>query len=172
MTLEFENPPLLSDKALNPSYNNDPDFSVLDIGGVKSVKTSVISRSKKNSLPSEGEGKIIREMSDRYSDDYDSYGDDFESPSPTKQHNRIHSSRQSRLTARDRSRSSSYSPPRYRSKKTSTRKDSFASYRSTYGANRGNKLSFTVLTFVNPIRKKVNCAHDYLCHVDDEPSSI
>ena len=140
MTLEFENPPLLSNIGLNSSYN-ETDFTPLD--RVTSKKTSVISVTRKESLLARGKLQENREMSGRYSDDYDSYEDDFDSPSTTKEPTarRLSSRRKSRMSERVRStsRSPSESPPkqRSRSKKASSRRDSFASYRSAYGTNRG-----------------------------------
>ncbi|XP_029211501.2 lebercilin-like isoform X2 [Acropora millepora] len=143
MTLEFENPPLLSNVGLNSSYNNDAEFtSSFERVTAKPKKTTVISVARKESfLFKEKEEKNI-EMSDRYSDDYDSYEDDFDnpdrnSPGQSKQQSRRYSrsSRRSQTSER----SSSTPPPKYRSrsKKASTRRDSFASYRSTYTTNRG-----------------------------------
>lgn len=151
MTLEFENPPLLSNIGLNSSYNNETDFTALD--RVTSKKTSVISVTRKESILAKEKRQENREMSGRYSDDYDSYEDDFDSPSPTKEPTRKLSSRRGsrnseRRTServRSTSRSPSASPPKQRSrlskKASSSRRDSFASYRSAYGTNRG-KLSF------------------------------
>ena len=137
MTLEFENPPFLSNIGLNSSYNNETDFTALD--RVTKAKTSVISVTRKESIFAAEKIKESGEMSGRYSDDYNSYDDDFDSPSPTKEPTRRHSraSRRSHVSERDRSPSSS--PPKYesRSKKASTRRDSFASYRSAYGTSRG-----------------------------------
>lgn len=144
MTLEFENPPLLSNFGLNSSYHDEADFTTLD--RVTSKKTSVISVTRKESLLARDKLKEDREMSGRYSDDYDSYEDDFDSPSPSKEPNtrRLSSRRGSRMSERVRStsRSPSESPPKHRSrsKKASSRRDSFASYRSAYGTNRGNFL--------------------------------
>lgn len=142
MTLEFENPPLLSNIALNSSYNNEKDFGALD--RVRSKKTSVISVTRRESLLAREELQEKREMSGEYSDNYDSYDDDFDSPSATKnatRSRRYSSRRESRTSerAQSTSRSPSDSPPkqRSRSKKASTRRDSFASYRSAYGTNRG-----------------------------------
>lgn len=142
MTLEFENPPLLSNIALNSSYNNETDFGALD--RVRSKKTSVISVTRRESLHAKEKLQEKREMSGEYSDNYDSYEDDFDSPSPTKnatRSRRYSSRRESRISerARSTSRSPSDSPPkqRSRSKKASTRRDSFSSYRSAYGTNRG-----------------------------------
>lgn len=139
MTLELENPPLLSNIGLNSSYNNESDFTALD--RVTSKKTSVISVTRKESLLAREKFKEKREMSGRYSDDYDSYEDDFDDESPAKESTTRRSSRrESRMSERIRSasRSPSDSPPnRSRSKKASTRRDSLASYRSTYGTNRG-----------------------------------
>ena len=42
MTLEFENPPFLSNIGLNSSYNNETDFTALD-RVTKAKKTSIIS---------------------------------------------------------------------------------------------------------------------------------
>lgn len=141
MTLEFENPPLLSNIGLNSSYNNEADLTPLD--RVTSKKTSVISVTRKESLLVREKFKKKREMSGRYSDDYDSYEDDFDDDSPEKQSTTRRSSRRgSRMSERVRSTSRSPSPKyRSRSKKVSSRRDSFASYRSAYGTNRG-KLSF------------------------------
>ena len=142
MTLEFENPPLLSNIALNSSYNNDTDFTALD--RVRSKKTSVISVTRKGSLLAKEKLQENRDMSGEYSDNYDSYEDDFDSPSPSKdatRSRRYSSRRESRRSERVRStsRSPSDSPPKHRSrsKKASTRRDSFASYRSAYGTSRG-----------------------------------
>lgn len=142
MTLEFENPPLLSNIALNSSYNNETDFGALD--RVRSKKTSVISVTRRESLHAKEKLQAKREMSGEYSDNYDSYEDDFDSPSPTKnatRSRRYSSRRESRISerARSTSRSPSDSPPKQRSrlKKASTRRDSFSSYRSAYGTNRG-----------------------------------
>lgn len=143
MTLEFENPPLLSNIGLNSSYNNDAEFtSSFERVTAKPKKTTVISVARKESfLFKEKEEKNI-EMSDRYSDDYDSYEDDFDnpdrnSPGQSKQQSRRYSrsSRRSQTSER----SSSTPPPKYRSrsKNASTRRDSFASYRSAYTTNRG-----------------------------------
>lgn len=143
MTLEFENPPLLSNIGVNSSYNNDEEFtSSFERVTAKPKKTTVISVARKESfLFKEKEEKNI-EMSDRYSDDYDSYEDDFDnpdrnSPGQSKQQSRRYSrsSRRSQTSER----SSSTPPPKYRSrsKKASTRRDSFASYRSAYTTNRG-----------------------------------
>ncbi|XP_015756060.1 PREDICTED: lebercilin-like [Acropora digitifera] len=143
MTLEFENPPLLSNIGVNSSYNNDAEFtSSFERVTAKPKKTTVISVARKESfLFKEKEEKNI-EMSDRYSDDYDSYEDDFDnpdrnSPGQSKQQSRRYSrsSRRSQTSER----SSSTPPPKYRSrsKKASTRRDSFASYRSAYTTNRG-----------------------------------
>ena len=152
MTLEFENPPLLSNIALNSSYNNETDFGALD--RVRSKKTSVISVTRRESLPAKEKLQEKREMSGEYSDNYDSYEDDFDSPSPTKnatRSRRYSSRRESRISerARSTSRSPSDSPPkqRSRSKKASTRRDSFSSYRSAYGTNRGK---FPVSDFCLP----------------------
>ena len=140
MTLELENAPLLSNIGLNSSYNNEPDFTALD--RVTSKKTSVITVTRKESLLAREKFKEKREMSGRYSDDYDSYEDDFDDESPAKESTTRRSSRrESRMSERIRSasRSPSVSPPKYqsRSKKSSTRRDSLASYRSAYGTNRG-----------------------------------
>lgn len=141
MTLEFENPPLLSNIGLNSSYHNETDFTALD--RVTSKKTSVISVTRKESLLARGKLQENREMSGRYSDDYDSYDDDFDSPSPSKEPStrRFSPRRGSRMSERVRSasRSPSESPPKHRSrsKKASSRRDSFASYRSAYGTTRG-----------------------------------
>lgn len=145
MTLEYENPPLLSSIGLNSSYNNETDFTALD--RVRSKNTSVISVTRKESLLAREKFKEKREMSGRYSDDYDSYEDDFDDDSPAKEPSTRRSSRhESRMSERVRStsRSPSESPPKYRSrsKKASSRRDSFASYRSAYGTNRG-KFSLT-----------------------------
>ena len=138
MTLEFENPPLLSNIGLNSSYNNEADFTALD--RVTSKKTSVISVTRKESLLAREKIKDKREMSGRYSDDYDSYEDDFDDESPAKEStSRRSSRRESRMSekVRSTSRSPSDSPPKYRSRKASSRRDSLASYRSAYGTNRG-----------------------------------
>lgn len=137
MTLEFQNPPFLSNIGLNSSFNNEPDFTSLD--RVTSKKTPVISVARKESLLAKGKTKGNSEMSGRYSDDYDSYDDDFNSPSPSKEPSRRYSrsSRRSQVSDRDRSPSSSPPKDRSRSKRASTRRDSFASYRSAYGTNRG-----------------------------------
>ena len=143
MTLEFENPPFLSNIGLNSSFNNEVEFTSLDRVTSKAKKTSVISVTRKESLLGKGKTKENREMSGRYSDDYDSYDEDFDSPSPTKEPSRRYSrsSRRSQMSERDRSPSSSPPKNRSRSKKASSRKDSLASYRSVYGTNRG-KASF------------------------------
>ena len=137
MTLEFENPLSLSNIGLNSSYNNETHFTALD--RVTSKKTSVISVTRKESLLAREKFKEKREMSGRYSDDYDSYEDDFDDESPAKESTTRRSSRrESRMSERVRSTSTSPSPKyRSRSKKVSSRRDSFASYRSAYGTNRG-----------------------------------
>lgn len=141
MTLEFENPPLLSNIGLNSSYDNETDFTALD--RLTSKKTSVISVTRKESLLAREKLQKNREMSGRYSDDYDSYDDDFDSPSPSKEPStrRFSPRRESRTSERVRStsRSPTESPPKHRSrsKKASSRRDSFASYRSAYGTTRG-----------------------------------
>ena len=141
MTLEFENPPFLSNIGLNSSYNDETDFTALDRLTSKVKKSSVISVTRKEGLFSEEKNQDSGEMSGKYSDDYDSYEDDFDSPSPTKEANRRYSrsSRHSRRSERDRTPSSS--PPKYRSrsKKASSRRDSFASYRSAYSTTRGKR---------------------------------
>lgn len=143
MTLEFENPPFLSNIALNSSFNNEVDFTSLDLVTSKAKKTSVISVTRKENLLAKGKTKENLEMSGRYSDDYDSYDEDFDSPSPAKEPSRRYSrsSRQTRMSERDRSPSSSPPKNRSRSKQASSRRDSLASYRSAYGTNRG-KFSF------------------------------
>lgn len=143
MTLEFENPPLLSNIGLNSSYNNDAEFtSSFERVTAKPKKTTVISVARKESFLFKDKEEKNIEMSDRYSDDYDSYEDDFDnpdrnSPGQSKQQSRRYSrsSRRSQTSER----SSSTPPPKYRSrsKKASTRRDSFASYRSAYTTNRG-----------------------------------
>ena len=139
MTLEFENPPFLSNIGLNSSFNNEPDFTTLDRVTSKAKKTSVISVARKESLLAKGKTERNRAMSGRYSDNYDSYDDDFDSPSPSKEPSRRYSRSSRRSQVSDRDRSPSNSPPknRSRSKRASTRRDSFASYRSAYGTNRG-----------------------------------
>ena len=139
MTLEFENPPFLSNIALNSSFNNEVDFTSLDLVTSKAKKTSVISVTRKENLLAKGKTKENLEMSGRYSDDYDSYDEDFDSPSPSKEPSRRYS--RSRMSERDRSPSSSPPKNRSRSKQASSRRDSLASYRSAYGTNRG-KISF------------------------------
>lgn len=143
MTLEFENPPLLSNIGVNSSYNNDEEFtSSFERVTAKPKKTTVISVARKESFLFKKKEEKNIEMSDRYSDDYDSYEDDFDnpdrnSPGQSKQQSRRYSrsSRRSQTSER----SSSTPPPKYRSrsKKASTRRDSFASYRSAYTTNRG-----------------------------------
>lgn len=138
MTLEFENPPFLSNIGLHSSFNDETDFNALNRVTSKAKKTSVISVTRKDNLLAGGKIQENREMSRENSDDYDSYEDDFDSPSPTKEPTRRYSrsSRRSRMSERDHS-------PSYRSssKKASSRRDSLASYRSAYGANRG-KLAY------------------------------
>lgn len=136
MTLEFENPPFPSNIGLNSSFNNDADFtSSFDRVTSKTKKTSVISVARKKSFLKKNEEEN-REMSGRYSDDYDSYEDDFDSPDASKERRRRYSG-SSRSRHSQMSEDRTHSPPNYRSKKASTRRDSFASYRSAYGPNRG-----------------------------------
>ena len=137
MTLELQKPSFSSNIVKNSSFevdydsNHDFDFQEVIAKASKRKEKTAVSPSEKKSSDSGFSEKRQTNMADRYSDDYDSYDEDFEDEesSPRRGRDRRHSRYSTRTRSPDIS-------PR-RNTRRGSRRDSVSSYRSAYGNYRG-----------------------------------
>lgn len=151
MTLELQKPSFSSSAVKNSSFDIS-DYELGSKGGFdfqeviakanKRKENFVLSPSEKKSSDSGFSERRQSNMVDRYSDDYDSYEEDFEDESSSPQRGlRDRSSktgRYSRYSTRTRSPDISTK----RNTRHRSRNDSLASYRSSYG-NKARGTEFT-----------------------------
>lgn len=148
MSIEVQRAPKISQIGLDRG-DNDLQFCLDDSGVITTKKShSKPENISKNKEPISKDK--IQDMASNYSDYYDSYDEDFEDASPERSPKREAARterRRSSYLSRDYTRSDiSVTPPRRGKRNTDSRRNSYTSYRSTYGNSRG-KISVQFTAF-------------------------